>query len=163
MTTLMRWNPMREMISLRDEMNRLFERAFDDMPTRQWPPATSWGLAVDVVENDEGFAITASVPGVDPDDLEITIADNVLTIKGEFKADETIEEEKYHMRERRYGSFGRSISLPVPVDADGIEASYQNGVLKLTVPKAEEVKPRRIQIQAHTDGRKTIEGHVSAS
>ncbi len=160
MTTLVRWNPARDMLSLRNEMNRLFEQAFDDMPASQWQPATNWGLAMDVSENDEAFVITASVPGVKPDDLEISISDNILTIKGEFKADETIEEEKYHIRERRYGSFGRSLTLPVTVDAAGADASYEDGVLRLIVPKAEEVKPRRIQIQAHTNGRKTIESKV---
>ena len=161
MTTLVRWNPMRDMRSLRNEMNRLFEEAFDEMPLNRWQPSTNWGLAVDVSENDEVFLITASVPGVNPDDIEITISDNVLTIKGEFKSEETIEEEKYHLRERRYGSFGRSLTLPVAVNADEVDASYENGVLKLEVPKADEVKPRRIQIQAHTNGRKTIEGKVN--
>ena len=161
MTTLVRWNPMRDMRSLRNEMNRLFEEAFDEMPLNRWQTSTNWGLAVDVSENDEVFLITASVPGVNPDDIEITISDNVLTIKGEFKSEETIEEEKYHLRERRYGSFGRSLTLPVAVNADEVDASYENGVLKLEVPKADEVKPRRIQIQAHTNGRKTIEGKVN--
>ena len=160
MTTLVRWNPMRDMMSLRNEMNRLFEQAFEEMPPSRWQPSTNWGLAVDVSENDEAFVITASVPGVKQDDLEITISDNVLTIKGEFKVDETIEEEKYHIRERRYGSFGRSLTLPVAVKADEVDASYENGVLKLEVPKAEEVKPRRIQIQARANGQKTIEGKV---
>ncbi|MDX1416675.1 MAG: Hsp20/alpha crystallin family protein [Candidatus Promineifilaceae bacterium] len=160
MTTLVRWNPMRDMMSLRDEMNRLFEQAFEDMPLSRWQPSTSWGLAVDVSENDDAFIITAPVPGVNPDDIEITISDNVLTIKGEFKVDESIEEEKYHIRERRYGSFGRSLTLPVTVNADEVEASYENGVLKLAVPKADEVKPRRIQIHAQTNGHKTLEGQV---
>mgnify|MGYP003573896616 CR=1 FL=1 len=158
MTRLVRWNPMQDMMSLRNEMNRLFEQAFEDMPLSQWQPSTNWGLAVDVSENDEAFVVTASVPGVNPDDIEITISDNVLTIKGEFKVDETVEDEKYHLRERRYGSFGRSLTLPVAVNAEDVDANYENGVLRLEVPKAEEVKPRRIQIQTQTNGRKTIEG-----
>lgn len=152
MTTLSRWNPMREMNSLRNEMNRLFDRAFEDGPLTQWQPSTSWGLAMDIVENDDAFVVTASVPGMNPDDIDITISDNVLTIKGEYKADETIDEEKYHIRERRFGSFGRSISLPVSVKADDVDASYDKGVLTLTIPKADEVKPRRIAIKAHTNG-----------
>ena len=111
---------------------------------------------MDVSENDEAFVITASAPGVNPDDLEITISDNILTIKGEFKADETISEEKYHIRERGMVVLA-GISLPVTVKADEVDAGYEKGVLRLVVPKAEEVKPRRIQIQAHTNGRKTIE------
>jgi len=84
MTTLVRWNPMRDVMSLRNEMNRLFEQAFDEMPSSRWQPSTNWGLAVDVSENDEAFVITASAPGVNPDDLEITISDNILTIKGDL-------------------------------------------------------------------------------
>lgn len=160
MSALVRWNPMRDMMSLRDEMNRLFEQAFEDMPLSRWQPSANWGLALDVVENDDAFVITASVPGVNADDIDISLSDNVLTIKGEFKVDETIDEEKYHIRERRYGSFGRSLTLPVAVNADAVSASYENGVLKLEVPKAEAVKPRRIQIKAHTNGHKEIESKV---
>ena len=154
MTNLIRWNPMRDMMSLRNEMNRLFEEAFEGKSLSEWQPSTSWGLALDVAENDDAFIVTASVPGMNPDDLDITITDNVLTIKGETRADETIEEENYHIRERRYGSFGRSITLPVTVDSDNVDANYENGVLTLTVPKAEEMKPRRITVKAHTNGHK---------
>lgn len=152
MTSLIRWSPMREMVSLRDEMNRLFERTFDDVPLAQWQSSSNWGLAVDIAENDDAFIVKASVPGINPDDLDITISDNVLSIKGEYKSDETINEEKYYIRERRYGSFGRSVTLPIPVNADNVEANYEGGVLTLTVPKAEEVKPRRITIKAAKNG-----------
>jgi len=151
MTSLIRWNPVREMMNLRSEMDRLFERAMGT-PSADWQGATTWGLALDVAENNDAFIVVASVPGVRPDDLDITVSNNMLTIKGEFKVDDSIEEEKYHFRERRYGSFSRSINLPVSVDADAIEANYENGVLTLTVPKAEEVKPRRISIKARANG-----------
>ncbi len=152
MASLVRWNPRRDMMSLRDEMNRLIEQAFNGGSLVEWQPSTNWGLPMDVAENDDAFIVTASVPGMNPDDLDITITDNVLTIKGEYKADETVEDEQYHIRERRYGSFGRSITLPVTVNADGVEADYNNGVLTLTVPKAEEMKPRRIAVQVHSNG-----------
>jgi HSP20 family protein len=145
---------MRNMMTFRNEMDRLFERAFEDWPLNQWQPSTSWGLALDVAENDDAFIVNASVPGLKPEDIDITISDNVLTIKGEYKADETIDEEKYHIRERRFGSFGRSISLPSSVEADKVEAKYEDGVLTLTVPKAEEVKPRRIAIKTNGNGHK---------
>lgn len=152
MVNLVRWNPMREMVSLRDEMNRLFEQAFEGGSLGPWQSSANWGLALDVAETDDAFVVTASVPGMKPDDLDITITNNVLTIKGEYKADKTIEEEQYHLRERRFGSFGRSISLPVTVDADAVEAKYEDGILTLTVPKAEEAKPRRIAVKVHNNG-----------
>ena len=140
------------MMSLRDEMNRLIDQTFNGGSLLEWQPSANWGLPLDVSENDDAFIVTASVPGMKPDDLDITISDNVLTIKGEYKADETIEEERYHIRERRYGSFGRSITLPVTVNADEVSANYEDGVLTLTVPKAEEVKPRRIEVKVHSNG-----------
>jgi HSP20 family protein len=141
------------MMSLRNEMNRLFEQAFEGGSLGPWQSSTNWGLALDVAEKDDAFLVTASVPGLKPDDLDITITDNVLTIKGETKSDETIEEEQYHLRERRFGSFGRSISLPVTVDADNVEANYEDGILTLTLPKAEEARPHRIAIKAHSNGK----------
>jgi HSP20 family protein len=140
------------MMSLRDEMNRLIDQTFNGGSLLEWQPSANWGLPLDVSENDDAFIVTASVPGMKPDDMDITISDNVLTIKGEYKADETIEEERYHIRERRYGSFGRSITLPVTVNADEVSANYEDGVLTLTVPKAEEVKPRRIEVKVHSNG-----------
>jgi HSP20 family protein len=140
------------MMSLRDDMNRLIEQTFNGGSLLDWQPSANWGLPLDVSENDDAFIVTASVPGMNPDDLDITISDNVLTIKGEYKADETIKDEQYHIRERRYGSFGRSITLPVTVNADDVSANYEDGILTLTVPKAEEVKPRRIAVKVHSNG-----------
>ncbi len=119
---------------------------------------TMWGLAVDVVENKDDFIVKASVPGINPDDLDISYADDTLTIKGEIKSDNEVKENQYHLRERRYGSFTRSISLPTKIKGDAIEASYQNGVITLRLPKAEEVKPKRIAIKV--GDQKMIEGKV---
>jgi len=162
MNTLMRWNPFQEMMNWRSEVDRLFEESFG-LPQTRWQGATNWGLALDVRENQDAFIVTAAVPGVNPDDLDITLTDNVLTIKGEVKADEVSENEQYHLHERRYGSFSRSLSLPVPVVAEEIEASYENGILTLTIPKAEEVKPKRIAVKAHGNGSRAIEGQFSQS
>ncbi|HFQ93715.1 MAG TPA: Hsp20/alpha crystallin family protein [Anaerolineae bacterium] len=159
MTTLVRWNPIREMMALRNEMDRLFDTALD-YPALRWEEATTWGLPLDVAENDDAYIVKASVPGINPENLDITLSDNVLTIKGEFEEDKEIEEEQYQIRERRMGSFARSVTLPVAVVADKVEATYEDGVLTLTVPKAEEVKPRHIQIKARKNGQKTIEGKV---
>jgi len=164
MTSLIRWNPRRDMFNLRQEFDRLFDSALDQ-PAWRWHEPMTWGLALDVVENDDAFVVKASAPGVDPDDIDITLTNNILTIKGEYKADEKFDEDKYHIRERRIGSFARSVTLPVGVKAEEIEATYASGILTLTVPKAEEVKPRRIQIKAGNNGNepKTIEGEVGKS
>ncbi len=156
MANLVRWEPFREMLNMRREMDRLFDNFFETSPTA-WDTPTSWGLAVDVSENDDAFVIKASVPGVNPDDIEVTLSDNALTIKGESKSDIEKEDEKYHLRERRYGSFARTLTLPVTLKAEAIEATHENGVLTLTLPKAEEIKPRRITIKPWRE-RKVIEG-----
>lgn len=139
MTTLVRWNPS---LNLFNE----FDRLFDTSLRNRYQDGAGWALAVDVVENEDGYLVKASVPGVNPDDLEVTLEKNLLTIRGEIKADEDISKEQYHVRERRFGKFSRTVRFPVTVDASDIEASYENGVLTLNVPKAEEVKPKRITV-----------------
>lgn len=152
MSKLVRWNPMREAADLFNEFDRVFDlpayRARMGMPLRTNDVVGSWSLALDVAEKGDVFTIKASLPGINPEDLNVSLEDNVLTVQGELKEDETIEEETYHIRERRYGSFSRSLRFPVPVNTNEIEASYENGVLTLTVPKSEEVKPKRIEIKA---------------
>ena len=150
---LTRWDPFQEMLNLR----RTVDRFFDNVSDREWQPM-QWGLAVDVVENKEDFVIKASVPGINPDDLDVSYADDTLTIKGEVKSDSENKEDQYHLRERHYGAFARSISLPTKIKGDAIEANYQNGVLTLRLPKAEEVKPKRIAIKV--SDQKMIEGKV---
>lgn len=144
--SLTRWDPFREMMTLRNAMDRLMEEAFV-LPTRLRAFGEGLGLAVDLAETEEAFVVRTSIPGVKPDDLEITLAENVLTIKGETKAEEDIKEEQYHIRERRFGSFSRSVSLPGPVDADAVEATYENGVLTVRVAKAAEARPKKIPVQ----------------
>jgi HSP20 family protein len=155
---LTRWDPFREMISLRREMDRLFDTALSGSQQAGWQPA-SWDLALDVVESEDEYVVKASLPGINPDDLEITFTNNTLTIKGEVREDQDFEQAQYHVRERRSGMFARSISLPSGIESDQISANYENGILKLHLPKAEEVKPRRIQIQAGQSNR-MIEGHA---
>lgn len=149
---LTRWDPFREMLSMRRAMDHLFDRTLEP----SWTETSVWDLALDVVENKDDFLVKASLPGVNPDDLEITFTDNVLTIKGETREDKDIKDEQYHLRERRQGIFSRSISLPNRVKADAIEASYDAGVLTLKLPKVEEAKAKRIAI--NVIGQKMIEG-----
>ena len=141
MTKVVRWTPMNP-VSLVNEFDRLFERPL----TRT---ASDWNVALDVAETEDNYLVKATIPGINVDDLEITLEDDVLMLKGEIKRDEEIEEAKYHLRERRFGSFSRSIRFPMAVNGDAVEATYTNGILSLNVPKAEAVKPKRITINAN--------------
>ena len=142
---LTRWDPIHEMLNLRNTVDRLFETTLNDQNVTTQPMV--WGLPLDVVENDDSFVVKASVPGINPDDLEIIFNDNILTIKGSTKTQDEFKDTRYHLRERRYGSFSRSISLGARVQSEAIQARYENGVLTLTLPKSEEIKPKRIAIQ----------------
>lgn len=146
MSNLIRWDPFREMWTLRRMMDRVFDDALSTSE-RDYEP-TGWGLALDVIEDDDAYQVKASVPGIKPDELEITYTHDTLTIKGESKSEEERENARFHLRERRYGKFARSITLPSQVDADKIEATYDAGVLTLRLPKSEEVKPKRIAIKS---------------
>jgi HSP20 family protein len=141
---------MREAADLFSEFDRMLDvpRMRAAMSGRMGDETGPWGLALDVSESDDQYKVEASVPGVDPDDLNITLEDNVLTISGENRVESEVNEPTYHMRERRYGKFSRSLRFPAQVNADAVSANIHNGVLTLTVPKAEEVKPKRITIQA---------------
>jgi HSP20 family protein len=159
MNTLIRWDPFREMYTMRRSMDRLFDEFFTGQPD-EWSKPLSWDLALDVVENKDDFVVKASLPGIKPEDLDITYNENTLTIKGETKEETEKEEARYHLRERRYGSFARSITLPKGVKGESIEASYDAGVLTLRLPKSEEIKPKRITV--HGVGKHpVIEGNVA--
>lgn len=147
MTNITRWEPYRELATMRQMLDRFFEDDFARFPSLWERRSDTMSLALDVAEKDDAFIVKASVPGVPAEDVEVTLTDNVLTIKGEMKADKEINEENYHLRERRFGSFMRSVTLPTAVDADKIEAVNENGVLTLTLPKAEAVKPKKIEVK----------------
>ena len=147
MTALTRWDPIREMSTMRNTLDRFFNERLFDMPLMWERNPESMSLALDVAEEADKYIVKASVPGVKPEEVEITVTDNVLTIKGETKEDTEIKEENYHLRERRYGSFMRSVTLPAPVNADKIEAVHENGVITLTLPKSETVKPKKIELR----------------
>jgi HSP20 family protein len=150
MTDLTHWDPLRGSVSLREAMDRLFEDSFV-RPFSRWPLLEGDGrsLALDLSETAENFVVEASLPGFDADDVDISIVGNSLTIKGEKKQEEEQEEKgKYHLRERRYGAFQRTITLPADVDADAADAIFENGELRLTLPKTEAAKPRRIELRA---------------
>lgn len=144
---LTRWDPFQEMINLRNAVDRIFDNTMAPSGSLQYP-ATTWGLALDVQEDEDAYLVKASVPGMSPEDIDITFTDNVLTIKGETKNESEKKENHYLLRERRYGSFMRSVTIGSRINSDKIEATYDKGVLTLRLPKAEEVKPRRITIHA---------------
>jgi len=156
MSNLTRWDPFREMMSFRSAIDRLFDESIFGRQS-DFEGQLGWSPLLDVAETVDEFLVKASLPGIEPDDLEITYNNNVLTIKGETQSEHEVEEQRYHLRERRSGSFSRSISLPSTVDADHIQASYTAGVLTLHLPKLEEAKPRRIQVRSGESPR-MIEG-----
>jgi HSP20 family protein len=140
-----RWDPFREMMVLRNSRERGVDRELA-LASDSWK-SFNWSIALDVVENEDEYLVKASLPGIDPKDLEITFEDNRLTIKGEVHEETEVDKARYHMRERRFGSFSRSIKLPTGIDTDKIEARYDKGVLDLHLPKIEEVKPKKIEIK----------------
>lgn len=148
MTNLVRWDPFREMSLLRNNMNRLFDDAFGNLPQERSGENGTYGMALDVSEDEESYTVQASLPGVSADAIDVTLNDNVLTIRGEMRDENETKQQNYHLRERRYGVFSRSISLPASTDADNIDATHDNGVLTLRIPKAEQAKPRKISVKA---------------
>jgi HSP20 family protein len=146
------------MALMRRSMDRMMENFFGE--GEDWPETVTWGVALDVKENENEFVVEASLPGVKPEDVDVTFSNNTLTIKGEVRSEEEKEEARYHLRERRYGMFSRSISLPRGIDGENIEASYNAGVLTLHLPKREEVKPKRIEIHS-AESPQMIEGKAT--
>jgi HSP20 family protein len=144
MTNLNRWDPFQDMLTLREAMSQLLEDSFVQ------PSAARGGQsfipAVDLSETEDGFLVEAVVPGLKPEDLEIVCENNVLTIKGQVRQQTEDRKRHYHRVERRFGTFERSIGLPSSVKTDAIQANLTNGVLRLEIPKAENVKPRRINV-----------------
>jgi HSP20 family protein len=145
---LMKWEPFREVSRLRREIDRLWEDFFGPSRRAFEPLAEAWMPAIDVSESEDTVTVKAEIPGMEAKDIEISMVGDTLTIKGEKKAEKEEKGESYHLVERSYGSFIRSIRMPAPVDPDKIEANYKNGVLTVTCPKREEVKPKAIEIKA---------------
>ncbi len=145
MSNLIRWEPAREMMTLREAMDRLFDDAF----TRPLSLRDNWSApAIDMYQTDDEIVVKVSLPGIKPDEVQINVTGEVLTIKGETKQQEEKKEKAWHMREQRWGSFERSVVLPTDVVSDKAKAEFENGILTITLPKAEEVKPKVINIKA---------------
>ena len=142
---VIRWDPFRGLGTLQDRMNRLF-----DETGARWPvdPAsmTAWNPAVDIYETSQAITVKAEVPGVDREDIELSLENNTLTLRGGREFDKEAGDEKYHRIERAYGTFSRSFSIPAVVDEAAITADYKDGVLTIVLPKTERAKPKRIVI-----------------
>ena len=153
MTTMMRWDPFQDLRSAQDEMTQMSPMLAHalGLHARQQgndrAMTTAWSPALDISERKDAYLVAVELPGVEPDDFQITMEDGLLTIQGEREFAQESSEQQFHRVERRYGAFRRSITLPAQVQADQIEASFDNGVLEIMVPKAEEATPKRIQVR----------------
>ncbi len=145
MANLTRWEPVREMMTLREAMDRLFDDAF----TRPIGMSGDSVIpAIDLYQNADEVVVKAALPGLKAEDVEISVTADTLTLRGEFKHDTEQKEVTYHIREHRYGMFERSVMLPTDVQTDKAKADFENGILTITLPKAESVKPKTISIKA---------------
>jgi HSP20 family protein len=141
-----RWRPFRDLVSIQDEMNRLFDDFFGRPATRpEWTEGV-WTPSVDVSETKDNVIINAEIPGMSKEDVKLSVQNNVLTLSGERKQEKEEKDVNYHRIERSYGSFSRSFTLPASVKPDKVKATYKDGILKITLPKSEEAKPKQIPI-----------------
>ena len=156
---LTRWDPFRELTTLQDQMNRLFRETYGPTSSGREESLASGSFVppVDVYEDEHNIVLKMEVPGIDQKDIDIRLENNVLTVRGERKFEKEEKEENFQRVERRYGAFARSFTLPNTVDTENVQADYENGVLKLTLAKRAEAKPKQIKVNIG-GGSKQIEG-----
>lgn len=142
---LVRWGPYQELVAMSNRLNRTFN---DSYAPRTEDSFGVWAPPVDIFERQDHLVIRAEIPGVQKEDMDVRIENGVLTLHGERKQDTEVKEENAHRMERIYGSFARSFSLPTTVDASKVSATYKDGILEVTVPKAEAAKPKMVEIRA---------------
>jgi HSP20 family protein len=146
MTNLIRWEPIRELSSMRDMMDRLFDDGFPrPLAGALWDTASV--PTMDLYQTEDNVVVKMGLPGVKPEDIQISVTNGVLSIRGEVKEEKEEKEKTYHLRERRYGSFSRSVTLPSNVSIEKSDAEFDNGILTLTLPKAEEAKAKTISVK----------------
>jgi HSP20 family protein len=161
MTVLTRWEPFREFSTLQDRMNRLFRESFQDAGRDESLTTSTFAPAVDVYEDEHKVTLKIEVPGIDEKDIDVEIENNTLTVHGERKIEKEEKEENYRRVERQYGSFTRTFTLPQTMDTDSVSANYDKGVLKITLPKKAEAKPKQIKVSLGSEkpgAEKTLEG-----
>jgi HSP20 family protein len=145
--TISRWDPFRDLNVLQDRMNRLFDDTGRGWRADEPAATTTWSPAVDIFETENEIVVQAELPGVDRKDISLHLENNVLTLKGERRFEKETKEENYHRIERAYGGFSRTFSIPATVDEEKIRADYRDGILKIALPKKEQVKPKQIRIE----------------
>ena len=146
---MVRWEPIHNLVSIQDRMNRIFDDAFRGQrgaTEDDWALGGKWAPAVDIFEQGDDIVLKAELPGINADDVDIRVENNVLTLRGERKFESDVKRESCHRVERAYGSFSRSFTLPNVVDTEKIKADYTDGVLQVTLPQKEEAKPKQIEI-----------------
>lgn len=144
---LVKYNPLRELRSMQEQMNRLLNVSWNHDLTGEDIREGLWQPSVDIYETEDAIVIKAELPDVDQKDIEVRIEDNTLTLRGERKHEGEVKKENYHRIERYFGSFQRSFSLPMNIQQDNVSASCERGVLTITLPKKEDIKPKQIKVE----------------
>ncbi len=160
--SIVRYDPFRDLRSLQEEVNRLFSNNLSHSFADEGIGRGAWAPNVDIYENKDQIVLEAELPGMNREDFDLTFENNVITLRGERRFEKKDESDNYHRVEGAYGSFIRSFTLPQTVSAEGATAEYQNGVLRVTLPKREETKARRIEISGEAGKTKTIEASAKA-
>jgi HSP20 family protein len=147
---LVRWDPFRDLVSIQDELSRLFGRTFGGSEAQALRPSGGgvWMPSMDVYETEDKIVAKLELPGIEPDHVDVSVEDSTLTISGTREFSDEVREESYHRVERRYGSFTRAITLPQTADTESVNANFDKGVLTIEVAKAEKAKPKKIQVKA---------------
>ena len=159
MTVITRWDPFREFSTLQDRMNRLFRDSYGPEGREEALANTSFAPPVDVYEDEHNIVLKIEVPGIDEKDIDIRIENNTLTLHGERTFEKEEKEENFRRVERQYGSFTRSFTLPSTVDSENVKANYDKGILKISLAKKAEAKPK--QIKVNVGGEKTLESKAA--
>jgi HSP20 family protein len=143
-----RWDPFRDLVSIQDELNRLFGRTFVGSEMTRPSAGGTWMPSMDVFETEDRIVAELELPGIEPDEVEVSVEDSTLTVSGSREYTDELKDENVHRVERRYGAFTRAITLPQTADTEKVEAKFDKGVLRVEVPKVERAKPKRIEIKA---------------
>ena len=150
MRDIVRWDPFRDLVSIQDELNRLFGRTFTGSEMTRPIASGSWMPSMDVYETEDRIVAEIELPGIDPEGVDVSVEDSTLTVSGSREFTNEVKEENLHRVERRYGSFTRAMTLPQTADTERVQARFDKGVLTVEVPKVEKAKPKRVEIKAGT-------------